>query len=133
MAEGFLLAAEHCLDSDHNNHVAFFLHQCIEQACIAMIRVFMAYRTKTHKLSRLLDFCCCFSMEPIVMFQSANNTNNRLFDLLQQSYSDARYLDDYKVTSEEAENMYQLAHGFLALTKRLCGVRLAVIESGIMK
>lgn len=69
MAEGFLLAAEQSLDGGYYGHGVFLLHQCTEQASIALIRVFIGYRSDSHNLKRLLDLCCCFSKKPKEVFK----------------------------------------------------------------
>jgi len=120
MASGFLEAAKNCLDNGYLANCAFLLHQAIEQSCIAMIRVHMAYRSDIHSLHRLMNLCSCFSGEPAAIFFRGTSEDTRLFNLLRDSYSGARYLDNYSISTEDAEMLLKRSAEFLQITKRLC-------------
>lgn len=125
MASGFLEAAKNCLGSGYLSNCAFLLHQSIEQACIAMIRVHMAYRSDIHSLHRLINLCSCFSAEPAAIFPGGSTEDSRLFGLLRDSYSGARYLDNYSISAEDAEKLWKRSAEFLQTTERLCTQRIA--------
>jgi HEPN domain-containing protein len=99
---------------------AFMLHQAVEQSCIAMIRVFMAYRSDIHNLSRLLTLCRCFSSKPRMIFLSNTSEEKRLFQLLEKSYSDARYRDEYLIKKTDAYIILQKVRSLLELCEQLC-------------
>jgi HEPN domain-containing protein len=120
MALGFLEAADSCFEKGYFNNTVFMLHQAVEQSCIAMIRVFMAYRSDIHKLSRLLKLCLCFSSAPQELFPTNTSEEQRLFKLLEKSYSDARYRDDYQVDGTDAKVLLAKVSGLIELTERLC-------------
>jgi HEPN domain-containing protein len=124
MALGFLEAADECFDKGYFNNTVFMLHQAVEQACIAMIRVFMAYRSDMHNLSRLLNLCLCFSGEPAALFPRKTGEEQRLFQLLLKSYSDARYRDEYKIDSTDANMLCTQVRALLELTEELCTKKL---------
>ncbi len=61
MACGFMESASTSYDNGFYSNCMFELHQCMEQACIAIIRVYMAYRSDMHNLARLLNlYPLCF-------------------------------------------------------------------------
>lgn len=120
MASGFLEAAKNCLDNEYLANCAFLLHQTIEQSCIAMIRVHMAYRSDIHSLNRLINLCSCFSGEPAAIFLRDSTEDTWLFNLLRDSYSGARYLDNYVIKQEDVEALYKRSAEFLTTAERLC-------------
>lgn len=124
IATGFLEAAESCFASDHENNCVFLLHQAMEQACITMIRVFIAYRADMHSLSRLLNLCKSFTPEPSAIFKMAKPEDLRLFTLLQKSYSAARYQDNFVAETDDADQLILKVAEFLDLTKVLCQGRI---------
>lgn len=81
LADGFLMCASECLENEQYGICAFMLHQAVEQACICLVRVHIAYRSKFHNLYRLLRLCQCFSERPFQLFLSTPE-DERLFDVL---------------------------------------------------
>ncbi len=131
MALGFMEAASECLEKEYYNNTVFMLHQAVEQACIAMIRVFMAYRSDMHNLSRLLNLCGCFSGEPAAIFPRKTTEDQRLFQLLLKSYSDARYRDEYKITHQDADMLCTQVRAFIELTEELCINRINDLRTAV--
>ena len=125
MAWGFQESASTSHDNSMYNNCLFELHQSVEQACIAVIRVYMAYRSDMHNLGRLLNLCKCFSDGQIELFPRRTEEDKRLFQILVKSYSDARYKDDYQVSDSDAEDLCTRVLEFCELIKRLCNEKLA--------
>lgn len=132
MALGFMEAASECFEKEYYNNTIFMLHQAVEQACIAMIRVFMAYRSDIHNLSRLLNLCHCFSGEPAALFPRKTTEDQRLFQLLLKSYTDARYRDEYKVTSQDAGMLCTQVRALIELTEELCIDRINELRTAVI-
>ncbi len=120
LADGFLQGARECLQKHHFNICAFMLHQVVEQCCIVLIRIHIAYRSEFHNLHRLLSLCRCFSEEPYKMLLSGSQTDRRLFDILVKSYSQARYADTFFVEQADAEQLYNKVSAFHQLVKCMC-------------
>ncbi|WP_169303278.1 HEPN domain-containing protein [Pedobacter cryophilus] len=120
MAKGFLEGAAALLKVNYEANAVFLLHQSVEQACAALIRVFLAYRSDIHHLGRLLKLCLCFTEELLTVFPQNSLEEKRLFDLLQKSYSEARYRDGFIVSAEEAEILLKKVGAFLQITIKLC-------------
>jgi HEPN domain-containing protein len=119
LADGFLMCAAECLAKKQFSISTFMLHQAVEQACICLIRVHIAYRSDFHNLSRLLRLCTCFSEKPFQLFLSTPE-DERLFDVMAKSYSASRYQDDFAVSRQDAESLYQRVASFLLLAKAMC-------------
>lgn len=127
LAEGFLTGAAQCLAAESYNISVFMLHQTVEQICILLIRVHIAYRSEFHNLNRLLRLCQSFSELPHKMFfESAES--RRLFEVLSRSYSAARYKDDFSVSRKDAENLFTLIESFVAVAKSMCKKKIEMLE-----
>jgi HEPN domain-containing protein len=127
LAEGFLTGAAQCLAAESYNISVFMLHQAVEQICILLIRVHIAYRSEFHNLSRLLRLCQSFSELPQKMFfESAES--RRLFEVLSRSYSAARYKDDFSVSRKDAESLFILIESFVAVAKSMCEKKIEMLE-----
>ncbi|HZY38379.1 MAG TPA: HEPN domain-containing protein [Mucilaginibacter sp.] len=124
MAWGFQESASTSHDNGMYNNCMFELHQSVEQACIAVIRVYMAYRSDMHNLARLLNLCKCFSDGQIDLFPRRTEEDKRLFQILVRSYSDARYKDEYQVFDHDAEELCTRVQEFCELIKKLCKEKL---------
>ncbi|KIA89535.1 hypothetical protein OC25_25145 [Pedobacter kyungheensis] len=124
LATGFLKSAKECLTNLHYNLSAFMAHQVVEQCCIALIRVHLAYRSDIHNLYRQLRLCDSFSPAPSRLFLSGSEEDKRLFDIMVRSYSAARYKDDFKVEQADAEQIFTRVSTFLKLTEIMCGEKI---------
>ena len=120
LAEGFLRGAKECLENDDFNISTFMLHQVVEQCCILLVRVHLAYRSENHNLMRLLRLCCSFSDRPIKTFLSGCPDDERLFNILIKSYSGSRYGSGFFVAAEDARNLFTRITEFTTLTKEMC-------------
>ena len=130
MANGFLKAADTAFDNGFYNVCVFLLHQVVEQFCIGMIWVFMGYRSDMHNLRRLLYLCACFSKQPLKHF-TATPENDSLLTLMMESYSCARYKNDYTVLDTHADKLYSLVYDFVQLSKELCKNKLMEFEAAV--
>jgi HEPN domain-containing protein len=131
-AIGFVEAARECFNKGYYANSVFMLHQAVEQACIAMVRVYLAYRSDIHNLSRLLDLTLCFSADPSGAFPRKTVEDQRLFQLLLKSYSDARYRDEYEVSREDADALCIQVKAFTDLTESLCTNQINRLRTQIM-
>lgn len=126
LADGFLMCASECLGKEQFGICAFMLHQAVEQTCICLVRVHIAYRSEFHNLYRLLRLCQCFSEKPFQLFLSTPE-DERLFDVIAKSYSGSRYKDDFTVSRQDAERLYQRVASFLLLAKEMCHEKIELL------
>jgi len=126
LADGFLMCASECLEKEQFGICAFMLHQAVEQTCICLVRVHIAYRSEFHNLYRLLRLCTSFSEKPLQLFLSTPE-DERLFDIMAKSYSGSRYKDDFTVSRQDAESLYQRVASFLLLAKVMCNKKIELL------
>lgn len=120
LAEGFLNGAGECLSKGQFAVSTFMLHQVVEQCCITLVRVHLAYRSEIHNLKRMLSLCRAFSEKPYQLFLAGNTEDQRLFELLLRSYSGARYASAFSVAEKDATILFAKVSSFLVMTKALC-------------
>lgn len=120
IAEGFLNGAAECISKGQFTVSTFMLHQAVEQCCITLIRIHLAYRSEIHNLKRMLGICRVFSEKPYQLFLAGNPEDQRLFELLLKSYSGARYAHAFSVTEKDAVILFDKVSSFFDLTKTLC-------------
>jgi len=120
------MCASECLAKEQFGICAFMLHQSVEQACICLVRVHIAYRSEFHNLYRLLRLCQCFSERPFQLFMSTPE-DERLFDVMAKSYSGSRYKDDFTVSRQDAERLYQRVASFILLVKEMCDEKIELL------
>jgi len=128
LAEGFLHGAAECLSKQDFSVSTFMLHQVAEQCCILLIRVQLAYRSEVHSISRLLRLCTSFSERPIKMFLSGCPEDERLFDILQKSYSGSRYKDNFKVSEKDARSLFDRVSRYVDMVKEMCVTKIEELE-----
>jgi|GEM_PF-443747 len=124
LIEGFLEAANDALQKERYNLSLFLMHQTVEQSCILLIRVHIAYRSEFHNLNRLLGLCRCFSDEPQSLLIGSDSKDRKLFDLLIKSYAKARYASSFSVNPKDAQELYSKISAFVDLTKKMCSAKL---------
>lgn len=127
LAAGFLNAAGAAFNEGNFNICVFLLHQCVEQSCILLIRIFMEYRTDVHNLKRLFGLCACFSTGVSTFFLTGQWEDERLFEILRTSYNWVRYKDDYFVDPADANHLWLRVGVFLKLVRMLCKERIEAL------
>lgn len=120
LAEGFFRGASQCLNSQDFNVCTFMLHQVVEQCCILLLRVHLAYRSEIHNLLRMLRLCCSFSDRPIRTFLTGSPQDEEVFNLLLRSYSGSRYGDGFSVSAHDAQILFDRVSSFLDLVRAMC-------------
>jgi len=121
MSTGFLYSAANCIRiEEYPENGVFMLHQAVEQACIALIKVHMGYRIDIHNLTRLLNLCKCFSDKPAELFLAEDDESVRLFKILRESYGDTRYAEDFRVDKDIAIKILERVDTFVNLAENLC-------------
>ena len=128
LAEAFLTGAQECLAKQQYTVCTFLLHQVVEQCCIGIIRVFLAYRSEVHNLKRLLLLCNAFSDAPYNLFLNGVSEDGRLFEILLKSYSQARYGSTFQVQKLEAEALFKKISAFLMMTSSMCEDKISKLE-----
>lgn len=128
LAEAFLIGANECLAKEQYTVCTFLLHQVVEQCCIGIIRVFLAYRSEVHNLRRLLLLCNAFSDAPYNLFLSGSKDDSRLFEILAKSYSQARYGSTFLVQKQDANALTEKITRFVEMTECMCEEEISKLE-----
>ncbi len=91
----FLAGADLYRIREQNKMAAFMLHQSLEQILRSLLLLLTGLEIATHSLDKLLRFCSMFYHRFSEIFKSSDGKSEKLFQLLQKAYINARYKDDY--------------------------------------
>ena len=128
LAEGFLRGASECLNKHDFSVSTFLLHQVVEQCCIVLIRVHIAYRSEIHNLLRMLRLCSSFSDRPLRTFLTGSPDDERLFNILMKSYSGTRYAPNFSVNESDAKRLFDRISNFALLVVEMCDMKIEQLE-----
>ncbi|WP_207422803.1 hypothetical protein [Desertivirga brevis] len=79
----------------------------------------MGYRADMHNLSRLQDVCLCYCQEE-ELYPRQRPEEQRLFQLLQKSYSGARYKQDLEGNENDVQRIYNEVGTFVMRVYEMC-------------
>ena len=119
-ANGFLKTFYFNLREDELKIAAFILHQATERYYHAILLVFTGYKPKLHDIEKLGRQASNLNPECSKVFSNNNDEEERLFELLQKAYIDARYKKDYVIQKEELEYLAQRVEILKEMTERIC-------------
>jgi HEPN domain-containing protein len=89
------------------NDTMFLLHQTSEKLYAGLGLVFTGYKPKTHSIQEYQNHVKSISDEinKLFCFPPDDQEEERLFTILQKSYIDARYKDDYLAEKADVEKL----------------------------
>ncbi|MGK6350440.1 HEPN domain-containing protein [Parapedobacter sp. DT-150] len=125
----FMDCAVYCIVEGNFGMALFMVHQTVEQACKAILKVMLYMRPCTHNLAWMLKLCG--GVEPAIdrVFPKDNPQDKALFNLLKDSYNDSRYAAGFEVKEEEAWALYYRASTLLRIAGELCNRRIGEMEA----
>lgn len=129
IASGFLKSATYCLEDANPRQAIFNLHQCLQHTYMAVIRTFTGYRSTSHNLSRLMSIIEIFSFDFCTIFPGFTKEEKELFDLLNRSYSEARYNETFEVSIEVVTILVSRVRESMSIAKELYEGSLEMQES----
>lgn len=124
----FMDCAGYCLVEHKYNMAVFMIHQGVEQACKAMLKVMLHVSSNTHNLAWMLKLCSTLAPEISSVFPRDNPQEQALFNCLKRSYMDSRYAVGFSVSEEDALTLYYRASSLLRIAGRLCNTRIDEME-----
>ncbi|MCJ0743627.1 HEPN domain-containing protein [Pedobacter montanisoli] len=124
MARTFINAAVQAMENGQEKASVFLLYHACEQLCVAMIWVYMGYKTDIRNLKRLFYVCACFSEKPLQHFMGSPVTEALLHTMM-KSYREARYNDDFSLAGQSPYRFLELTESFYDLAEELSIQRLA--------
>lgn len=108
---------------------AFLLHQATESLYYAMLLVYTDYKPKTHNLWKLRKKTKPYSKELFEVFQTeTDKQEEHLFDLLKRGYVDARYREDYVITSDELSVLTERVGKMIPIVEKYCKEKIKSIS-----
>ncbi len=124
----FLIDAHHAFDRQSFKQAAFYLHQSAEHFFNTALLVFTGYKPKTHNLEKLRQYAKHISGElfGVFPFPEHEEDEKHLFDLLKCSYIDARYKEDFVITSEEVSKLIEKVALLQKVVQKSCLKKISV-------
>lgn len=116
-ANDFLDGADYYLNAGSYGLACFSLHQAAENALVAIIRAILGYRLNLHNLSRLLRITAMFTEELKSVLSLDTVEGVQLFNILQKSYNNPRYKDDFKLDEASVKLLFDLVSKLLERVK----------------
>lgn len=110
------------LDYSNENYTysAFDLHQTVEHLLKAIPLVFILYGYKEHVLEDLIDKCKPYTLELVKVFPRDTAEEERLFEILQRAYLEARYNDAFIVPKEDVDALVPKVNLLFQLVDDIC-------------
>ena len=99
---------------------AFQLHQASEQLLTAVALVHTDYRPKEHSIQKLIQYCHPVDKRFQAVFPRKTEEENRLFNLLEKAYIDARYKKGYRITEAELDYLGEKVGKLESLVVLIC-------------
>ena len=108
------------LQKEYFNEAAFMLHQATEHYYAAFSLVLTDYKPKTHDLKELLDRAININEAHRIVFPQQTEEEEYRFNLLKRAYIEARYSDEYLITTEELAYLAERVLILKELIIKLC-------------
>ena len=102
-ADGFLADYKHALQRSDYKKASFYLHQAAENLYNCTLLTLGGYKPKSHDLEELNRLCTFYSNDFLTVFPRANKDQKECFELLQQSYINARYSKFFCINKGQLE------------------------------
>jgi HEPN domain-containing protein len=116
LAHSFYIQSQHCL-KDSPRLAAFLLHQCAEHSYRALITAFRGKEKKTHDLFALHKEMEQIAPEIIEIFPMNDMEGQRLLELLNLTYCQSRYQEDFDVSRDDLQLLIERVDRLLTLAK----------------
>jgi len=113
----FLAGADLYRIREQNKMAAFMLHQAAEHVLHTLLRISTGLYVNTHNLDKLIRYCTMISYNLPDVFNRNNQKNERLFQLLQKAYIDARYKEDYTIKTDDLLFITERIRTFIEILK----------------
>lgn len=97
-AKEFLVGSELYQIRKQHGMAAFMLHQSVEQVLRNLLKAGTGFHISTHNIERLLRYAFWINRKIYEIFPLNNESEKRLFSLLQRAYIDSRYTENYTVS-----------------------------------
>lgn len=123
-ANGFLVDCENAFKRNDYKKSSFYLHQATENLYNCTLLTLGGYKPKSHNLEELNQLCIFYSHDFLTTFPKANREQKECFELLQQSYIDARYSKNFTISKEQLEYLTKRVEGLKEVVEKICRERI---------
>lgn len=106
-------------------NAAFQIHQAVEAAYICFLLVHTFYFPRSHNIKFLRSLAEDLDKSLVAAWPREQRADRRRFELLKRAYVEARYSDQYDVTTEDLAHLDASARRLRDLVLASCQVRLA--------
>jgi len=119
-AKAFLQAAEAIRYEDGFEITIALMTQCLEQACLAVIRARLGYRPKIYNLRHLFALCNMVSAEFEEIIPNRTSEDKRYYKLLADGFADLRYRDELDYDMSMLQLLYRRCEAFVEKAGEYC-------------
>ena len=119
-ADRFFKAFRFCFKENDYSEAAFLLHQATENYYAAFSLALTDYKPKTHDLEELLSRAININKAHQAVFPRRTEEEEHRFDLLRRAYIEARYDENYHITTAELSYLSERVLCLRELTEELC-------------
>jgi HEPN domain-containing protein/predicted nucleotidyltransferase len=128
-ADEFLFGSKVYQGRGNSKIATFHLHQAAECLYYSILLVFTDYKPKVHNLWKLRKKSKPFSEDLFFVFRAeTDDSEKKLFELLKQGYIDARYREDFQITSQELKTLIDRVEEMIPIVKKLCQEKIDTIK-----
>lgn len=129
-----LQLARYAIDQGHTKDwpqtAAFNLHQAVEAAYLAVLRVKGLYAPSSHNIAFLRGLAEAQAPKLSSVWPRESQTLRKPFEKLRRAYVDARYDQDaYRVTTAELEHLHDRAEALFKSARAICEERLRKLST----
>ena len=128
-ANSFLFDVPNTLKRKDYKQASFYLHQATENFLKSIPLVYVLYGYKEHDLEFLIEKCKPYTLELAKVFPRDTPEEERLFQLLQRAYVEARYNDDFAVSKDDTDALTVRVERLRDITEKVCRDRIAFYDS----
>ncbi|QEC44820.1 HEPN domain-containing protein [Pseudobacter ginsenosidimutans] len=113
-ALGFLSGAQFCISHTLDMNLGtYLLHQATELSCRAILASYLDYQIHGHNLHLLLRHIHRISEDLTNILSKGTPAENELLNLLNQSYSSARYTNSFSITTKQTNELLKRVTAFM--------------------
>jgi predicted nucleotidyltransferase/HEPN domain-containing protein len=117
------------LSEGENKDAAFTLHQAAERTYCWFLLVRTLYFPRSHNIKFLRSLAEDNEPRLIEAWPRANRTDRRRFELLKRAYVEARYSNNYEISSEDLEALSQSVRRLRDLVETVSSERLDELKA----
>jgi len=120
LAQSFYQSSVDCVTNENVEPAMLLLHQSVELGCAELLQCRLGYRPSTHSLRKLLALSENVTTKASALFTLTSEEDNKLFELLQRAYVDARYKENYTIQPNDVWTLTERVSDLLTLVEELC-------------